>query len=484
MAVGNRRVNPAVASTDSGRPSCPHRAIAATDSHVAEVAAWRRRIVEESAFECTAIPFRESREWRFEDGCLTHRTGGFFSLVGVSASSRHPGLDGREQLIILQTRIAINGFLARRGDDGVRLLFHGRVEPGNVGAMQLAPTVQSTETNYKRLHGGGPTPFVEWFTGERPTRTLCDELQSEEATRYHGKYNRNAVLEVPDDVEIDRPDSFRWYGREAIRSFVASDNLLNTDARSVLACMDWDILAGEDAAFASAATDSFAARLQASYRAVPDDAEHSLEELFAWLTRLRVGAGLRTKIIPITELGNWVIEGDCIRERDRAYGFSVRQFRVVARGREVSAWDQPLVDSDDTGRLSLISQVRSGVLHFLLKASHEVGYLEGVQLSTSIFQAPGGRVDGLDAMEQSLTDLVEAPERATVHAACRQSEEGGRFYLDENDYEIVELDRAVEVPSSPCYRWVTLAQIRRMIQIPGLLSIELRNTLALLLAYI
>ena len=133
---------------------------------------WRAEVVAKSAFSSRPIPFAASREWSFVGGILRHRTGGFFALAGLAVAARTPELDGRQQLAILQPETAINGFLLRRRHGRTELLFQGRVEPGNIEAMQLAPTVQSTEANYNRLHGGDATAFLEWFTGSGGGRFL------------------------------------------------------------------------------------------------------------------------------------------------------------------------------------------------------------------------------------------------------------------------------------------------------------------------
>ncbi len=83
-----------------------------------------------------------------------------------------------------------------------------------------------------------------------------------------------------------------------------------------------------------------------------------------------------------------------------------------------------------------------------------------------------------------LIDLIAEATRAALLHRCRQSEEGGRFYQEENDYEIVWLDPAVELPASDDYRWLTLRQVRDLIRIPGIFTIEFRGALALLLRYL
>ncbi len=448
--------------------------------------AWRDGLVARSGFTCRPIPFRESREWSFPDGFLRHRSGGFFSVGGLATRARIPELDAQQQLILLQPETAINGFLWRRRGGHGELLFQGRIEPGNCEALQLAPTVQSTEANYKRLHRGGATAFLEWFTA-KDAPVLYDALQSEEATRYYGKYNRNVVVDAsaPGELgELDLPAQFRWYGIDDLRDLVLQSNVVNTDARSVLAGLDWRWLAADGAPFAGHPDGSLGARLRQSWTAGPATDDVDDAGVLAWLQRLRVRASVRHTVLPLDALEGWVVGDDTISERERRHGFCVRQFAVHAGGREVAAWDQPLIDSDGVGRIVLAFQERAGVLRVLVRASHEIGFLEGVQVSASLLARPGADASADDAFDADLRALLADQDRCRVLHRCRQSEEGGRFWRDENDYELVELDAAIDLPADPTRRWLTLAQIRRLIDVPGTFSMEFRGALALLLHWV
>jgi hypothetical protein len=120
----------------------------------------------------------------------------------------------------------------------------------------------------------------------------------------------------------------------------------------------------------------------------------------------------------------------------------------------------------------------------LVKASHEIGFLEGVQCAASVTIAPGASAREGDPVEAALLELLEDGRRSLVLARCPQSEEGGRFHQDENEYQIVLLDPAAGIPESPLYRWLTLRQVRRLIPVPGTFSMEFRGVLALLLNYL
>jgi len=445
---------------------------------------WQEKTVKDNQFLCKSIPFSESSEWYFDNGKLIHQTNGFFALVGIAAEARHSELNGREQIIILQRQIALNSFLIRKGPSGIEFLFQGRVEPGNIYGMQLAPTVQSTETNYKRLHGGKPTPLLGYFLKEHLSGVIYDELQSEEATRYVGKYNRNLIVQIDFDMEVEDHENFRWLDLDHIRSFVIADNILNTDARSVISCMNWDLLVDEHLPFDRHPVGSFGFALQESYSTTVDNSKCTAYDLLSWLTKLRVQCGLQTRIKHLDEVRNWIIEKDRIRELEYQRGFEARQYLVQASGREVPTWDQPLIFSHGIGRLTLVCQEKDNILHFLVQASHEIGFLEGVQISSSISIPPGEHIHSNDKVGRFLIEIIDSRKDVKIIQQCRQSEEGGRFYQDENIYEIVLLDPSINVPEHDFYRWTSLSQLRELVKIPGILSIELRDVMTLLLAYI
>lgn len=105
------------------------------------------------------ICWLDSGQWVLQNGGLRHRTGGFFSVV--NAQARFGGRVTLRQPLIHQPEIGILGFLAQHREGGMDLLVQAKPEPGNVGLVQLAPSVQATRSNYLRLHQGKPTPWLE-----------------------------------------------------------------------------------------------------------------------------------------------------------------------------------------------------------------------------------------------------------------------------------------------------------------------------------
>ena len=124
------------------------------------------------------MPVARSTAWSLRDGFLSHRSKGFFTVVGLQWTSpegevvQRPFLDQRE--------VGTLGFLIRERDGHRQLLAQAKIEPGNVGLVQLAPTCQATDSNARRLHGGDAPPFIDTFLPSR-TDFLYDAAQSEQA---------------------------------------------------------------------------------------------------------------------------------------------------------------------------------------------------------------------------------------------------------------------------------------------------------------
>jgi oxidase EvaA len=110
-----------------------------------------------------------------------------------------------------------------------------------VFGTQVAPSVQATQSNYRRVHGGLPTPLIDWFLTPTPDAvTLVDVPQSEQGPL------------LPRQVQPQCGDCRRrWVHPRRIRrtgrgfsagqviQALAVDFTVNTDARSVLSCADW-----------------------------------------------------------------------------------------------------------------------------------------------------------------------------------------------------------------------------------------------------
>ena len=111
------------------------------------------------------------------------------------------------------------------------------MEPGNVNKIQISPTVQATKSNYKRKHKGKVTNYIEYFLTRKKQFSFKTNIkQTEQGTRYIGKYNRNILLELIDHKKIKLKKNFRWFSKSEIITLLKRNNLINMDTLSIFSC--------------------------------------------------------------------------------------------------------------------------------------------------------------------------------------------------------------------------------------------------------
>jgi len=419
-----------------------------------------------------SISLSDSKEWCLQDGAIKHRTNGFFSVVGVVPQVADEGFNCSPQPIILQTEIGILGFIISETENGFDWLVQAKPEPGNKDGVQLAPTVQATYSNYMCKHGGTKTHYLSYFQGSQNTVALSDCLQSEQGTRFLGKFNRNSVQQVDGRTPL-KDDKFAWFESREIRRALLSDYTVNTDARSVIVTSPWKLVATDKAPFSSGSeAGSFQALCRHSY-CTPDGGD-ILVKADALLEAARERFGLTVNQCALEDVAGWKIDETGIENVSGDAALDVKFYAVETSDREVSAWDQPFVGSRYEGEVALFAQKKGGFLSFYLKLCREVGLTSGVELGPS-YQSESNAY-GM----RSMRAVLESPDAVSVLTAM-QSDEGGRFMVSLVRYSIVLLPETAQLPDEDDGLWVTLSQLERLCRAPKVLTNEARSCVSLLL---
>jgi oxidase EvaA len=424
---------------------------------VGEIEDWFSSLLAIANCHLEWMPLAQSAEWSVRDGVIAHRSKGFFTVVGLRWTS--PAGRYVEQPFLDQQEIGTLGFAIRTENESRQLLVQAKIEPGNVGLVQLAPTCQATSSNIRRLHGGQSPPFVAYFP-ER-SNALYDAEQSEQGTRFFRKRNRNVLTSA--SVESPIPITHRWMDAGTVLDLMGRDFLVNTDARSVLVCAPWQELVNR-APF-SRYHDGFGSELLASMQSASHHC--SLAQVKAQVELLR-SITEPPALIALDSLPRWHWSPEGLTAANSS--LRVRHIRVAARGREVAAWDQPIIDSVSEGMVLLVCARIDGILHFLLRMRAEAGLRNRVELTATEVIEPGRPLD----------EGGRWP--GVIVAQCRQSEEGGRFYRDTNTYRIIDSGTAGETGPDCC--WLTIGDIRQLLDEPGWLTNEARSALSLLLPWL
>lgn len=419
-----------------------------------EIGEWLLRVMSADGLTVTPMDLSSSADWHLQRGAISHKSGRFFDVVGVVG-------ENVAQPMIAQPEIGTLGFVFRTTNVGLEALVQAKVEPGNVGGVQLAPSLQATASNIDRAHGGTPPPGLVLF-GAPDARIVSDSLQSEQGSRFLGKSNRNLAL-LFGDLTFESP-SHRWMPIRSVLDMLHEDFLINTDARSVLVCTPWEILSGGHP-FADPSC-PIAAELARSFRAEPNEAR--VQTLKAKLARLRARAA-RPRVCSLEELPGCQIDTNGIVRAPSA-GFVVRHIQVSSRSREVQYWDQPIIDSIGDGQAKLFAARISGVLHFGFQAMIELGLSRAAELGPSRLLGPG-----------TSSTVGRTPENATLLASCRQSDEGGRFFHDVTNYQLWDFG---DTNPDETLNWLTLSEIAVLLKEGGVFTNEARTLLSMVLRYL
>jgi oxidase EvaA len=416
-----------------------------------EVAAWLAERRAAHRFAVTRIPFADLEGWSFapHTGDLRHRSGRFFTVEGLSAAVGEGPARQWAQPIIRQPEVGILGILAKEFDGVLHFLMQAKMEPGNPNLLQLSPTVQATRSNYTKVHRGAAVKYIDHFTRPGRGRVLADVLQSEHGSWFLHKSNRNMLVETDEEVPAD-PD-FVWLTLGQIGELLHADNLVNMDARTVLAC----------------APVAFAER----------SAQLSDTMVLSWFTGERSRHETRMTSIPLNEVTGWERDPWSIRRPDGRY-FEVVSVGVEAGSREVASWTQPMFEPTGQGVIAFVVQRFDGLPHLLAHARVEGGFLDTVEIGPTVQCVPDNHpLLGGEGRPPFLDLVLEAkPERVLYEAV--HSEEGGRFLNAESRCLVVEPDAPLghELPSGYC--WLTPGQLAALARHGHYVNVQARTLLS------
>jgi len=412
-----------------------------------------------ASYQVKEIALDQQTDWLFDGAVIRHRLNRFFSIEGVEYTE---GETRRGQPLIVQPEIGCLGWLTRRHNgSGLEFLLQAKFEPGNCNGTQIAPTVQATKSNQDRIHGGAEVPFLNFFASGGP-KPEVDLLQTEESDRFCRKLNRNVAVRI--EGELAHPDHFRWCALPALKFLLAASHTVNTDARSVLACLDWRIFFGAEPADPAI---SQALRASLDLDPAPQEVDQRLD------TARPACASVRP--LSLSKLPGWRVTPMGL---EAAGGpFSIRYFQIQTRLREVPEWTQPLVVSHSAGMCLLAIAVEEGVARVYVRIRQAPGVRDGAEIGPSCQITPGQRPDSLSRLDRL---LLRSARHGRLLAEADNSQEGSRFFKDCIRYRIALIDRR-QVPDTADALWVTLGTLKHLIDRGKLVSNEMRSAVSFLL---
>lgn len=422
--------------------------------------------------------FSALKSWEITDDSIVHETGKFFSIEGIHVNTNWGNLPEWEQPIINQPEIGYLGFITKEFNGVLHFLLQAKIEPGNVNYVQLSPTLQATRSNYTQVHEGKKPLYLEYFQNANPDQILLDQLQSEQGARFLKKRNRNIIIKINDNIPVY--DNFVWLTLGQIKSLMQKDNLVNMDTRTVISCIQFGAFDSDVVDFFNfLGYNSFENDLEKNFlksALTARGALHSTENIITFLTHLKSQYDLNIAKTPLKNLKDWIFAKDSIYHKNNKY-FKVIAVDVEIGNREVVKWSQPMIEPAQEGICAFVCKEINGVLHFCVQAKMECGNHDVVEFAPTVQCLTGNYRHTKQGALPFLEYVLNARPDQIVFDTL-QSEEGGRFFKEQNRNMIVIAGNDVPLELPEKYIWMTLNQMFTFLKFNNYINIQARSLIA------
>lgn len=362
-----------------------------------EILSWIEQANASIYTKLRRIGLNECQPWFYDkaEDIIRNEKRSFFSISGIRQGQI-------EQPIIIQNEIGYLGFLCKEINGTLHFLMQAKIEPGNINKVQISPTIQATESNFKQKHGGKKPKFLEYFAPDGSCIKLTDINQPEQCARFLGKFNRNVAVMAP---EIEETPGFKFMTASQIqRIAIGHHDLVNMDTRTIISSLPRDMAGGDYS-----------------------------EQAALWLKRRIKESGIQQPVkVGLMDLKDWQLDENGIHCR-RCYPFSIEFFDIEIQGREVTHWTQPLAVAEGKAEFGLLMAEKNRERFFLIKFKPEIGCANVALFGPTVQQEcydlnPDGRFDEIFEKNTIISTIL--------------SEEGGRFYREENINKVAAVDFA------------------------------------------
>ena len=402
--------------------------------------------------------------WFYDEiaGEITNTNRSFFSVKGLEVYDS--GELVKEQPIIIQDEIGYLGIICKIFSGEPHFLMQVKIEPGNINKIQISPTIQATKSNFTQKHGGKKPAYLDYFVNASYDEIVVDQIQSEQSSRFFGKRNRNIIINPKNDVEV--LPTHMWITLPQLKKLMRVNNLINMDTRTVLSCLPVNFILKYYEG-------------QISDKSLVKSMEYesdNISQIYHYINDYKMFNSLTNRFVPLFSLKSWNMKNDeFVCKND--YSFKIIFCDIEIEGREVKRWTQPLFEATGIATFALMTTVDNGVRKFLVKGLSEVGCFDKMELAPTIQReyvnnCPKNFVE--DYFDRAVAN------QKNIKFDTLLSEEGGRFYCEQNRNLIIEVDMKDFENLPDGYFWTDFKTLNTLNQVNNCLNIQLRNLLSVL----
>jgi len=203
----------------------------------------------------------------------------------------------------------------------------------------------------------------------------------------------------------------------------------------------------------------------------------TVDEFLAWFATRGKANRFLVEEIPFAELDKWHFTGTpCRLVHASGKFFSVEGLRVKTTYGLIRQWDQPIINQPEIGILGILVKEFDGVYCCLMQAKMEPGNVNTIQLSPTVQATKSNYTQVHQGKLPLYLEYFIDRKKATVLIDQLQPEQGARFLGKRNRNMVVEVTSDVPVHEDFC--WLTVGQIRRLLEIPNLVNMDARTVIS------
>src|SRR5690606_5835323 len=141
-------------------------------------------------------------------------------------------------------------------------------------------------------------------------------------------------------------------------------------------------------------------------------------------------------------------------------------------------WSQPMVKPVQSGICAFVCKELNGVLHFAVQAKLECGNFDIMEFAPTV-QCLTGNYDNPSSKEKLpfLEYVLNASDEMIIFDTY-QSEEGGRFYKEQNRSMIILAKDEIPEELPQNYIWMTFGQLQTFMKHNNYINIQARSLLS------
>jgi len=260
-----------------------------------------------------------------------------------------------------------------------------------------------------------------------------------------------------------------------IKQLMHYDNLVNMDTRTVISCIPFAL---RDFSYKELSHVKGLFKRESFFNSMffGNSGAH-INKIYQYMNEVKMLDKSIIELVDLYSLNKWKMNNGEFCTGDGE--FKVVYCDIEIEGREVRRWQQPLFEAVGESTFGLMYCVDNNMMKFLIHTKSEVGCFDKIEVGPSVQLEPNDdpNINVIDSL--FVFNLNNG--KIGVEFEGLFSEEGGRFYHEQNRNVIMRIEKNdLPNPLPDGYFWADFYTVNILIQFNNCLNIQLRNLLSIL----